>query len=182
MRCESGSGKTWMHTGDVGVMDEEGYISIKDRAKDMLIVSGFKVFSVEVEDKLSALDFIACSALIGRPDEKRPGSEVVNLYVELTSDAKQMDPSDKIRADILEFCQAEMAAYKVPKVIHIIDAIPLTPVGKIDKKVLRAAAPAASNLREASMHKVILVLLLAGFSSCSDGRGTQTRHSESATI
>ena len=92
---------------------------------------------------MSALDFIACSALIGSPDLKRPGSEVVNLYVELTPEAKQKDP-DEIRADILEFCQAEMAAYKVPKVIHLVDAIPLTPVGKIDKKVLRAqAAPAA---------------------------------------
>ncbi len=136
-------GKTWMYTGDIGAMDEEGYIYIKDRAKDMIIVSGFKVFSVEVEDKLSALDFIACSALIGSPDLKRPGSEVVNLYVELTPEAKQRDP-DEIRADILEFCRAEMAAYKVPRVLHLVDAIPLTPVGKIDKKVLRAqAAPAA---------------------------------------
>ena len=136
-------GKTWMYTGDIGTMDEEGYIYLKDRAKDMIIVSGFKVFSVEVEDKLSALDFIACSALIGSPDLKRPGSEVVNLYVELTPEAKLRDPN-KIRADILEFCQAEMAAYKVPKVIHLVDAIPLTPVGKIDKKVLRAQAALAA--------------------------------------
>lgn len=134
-------GKTWIHTGDVGVMDEEGYVYLKDRAKDMIIVSGFKVFSVEVEDKLSALDFIACSALIGAPDENRPGSEVVNLYVELTPAAKQSDP-DKIRADILTFCRAEMATYKVPKAINIVDAIPLTPVGKIDKKVLRDQARA----------------------------------------
>lgn len=132
-------GKTWLHTGDVGVMDEEGYVYIKDRAKDMIVVSGFKVFSVEVEDKLSALDFIACSALVGSPDAKRPGSEIVNLYVELTPEAKQSDP-DKIRADILEFCRAEMSAYKVPRVIHLVDAIPLTPVGKIDKKVLREQA------------------------------------------
>ena len=129
-------GKTWMHSGDVGVMDEEGYVYLKDRAKDMIIVSGFKVFSVEVEDKLSALKFINCSALVGSPDANRPGSEVVNLYVELTPEAKQSDP-DKIRADILEFCRAEMAAYKVPKIIHLLDALPLTPVGKIDKKALR---------------------------------------------
>ena len=129
-------GKTWMHTGDVGAMDDEGYLYIKDRAKDMIIVSGFKVFSVEVEDKLSSLEFIAASALIGTPDENRPGSEIVNLYVELTPEAKQLDPVN-LRADILEFCRAEMASYKVPKVIHFIDAIPLTPVGKIDKKVLR---------------------------------------------
>lgn len=132
-------GKTWLHTGDVGVMDKEGYVYIKDRAKDMIVVSGFKVFSVEVEDKLSALEFIACSALVGTPDPKRPGSEIVNLYIELTPDAKQLD-REQIRADVIEFCRAEMSAYKVPRVIHFIDAIPLTPVGKIDKKVLRDSA------------------------------------------
>ena len=130
-------GRTYMYTGDVGVMDDEGYVYIKDRAKDMIIVSGFKVFSVEVEDKLSALGSIANSALIGSPDANRPGSEIVNLFVELTPDAKQMDP-DTLRDDILEFCRTEMAPYKVPKVIHFVDAIPVTPVGKIDKKVLRA--------------------------------------------
>lgn len=82
---------------------------------------------------------IACSALVGSPDANRPGSEVVNLYVELTSEARQLD-HDKVRADILDFCRAEMAAYKVPKVIHLVDAIPLTAVGKIDKKVLRDEA------------------------------------------
>ena len=66
-------GKTWMHTGDVGVMDDEGYVYLKDRAKDMIVVSGFKVFSVEVEDKLSALERIAISALIGTPDMRRTG-------------------------------------------------------------------------------------------------------------
>ena len=132
-------GKTWMHSGDVGVMDSEGYVYLKDRAKDMIIVSGFKVFSVEVEDKLSALEFIAYSALIGSPDANRPGSEIVNLYVELTPEAKQLDP-EQVRADILAFCRAEMAAYKVPKIIHLVDAIPLTPVGKIDKKALRDSA------------------------------------------
>ena len=132
-------GRTWMHSGDVGVMDEEGYVYLKDRAKDMIIVSGFKVFSVEVEDKLSGLEFVALSALIGSPDVKRPGSEIVNLYVELAPEAKQLDP-DQVRTDIREFCRAEMAAYKVPKIIHLVDAIPLTPVGKVDKKALRDQA------------------------------------------
>ena len=137
-------GRTWMHSGDVGVMDEEGYVYLKDRAKDMIIVSGFKVFSVEVEDKLSALDSIACSALVGSPDANRPGSEVVNLYVELTPEARQSD-ADEIRAHILEFCRAEMAAYKVPKVIHLVDAIPLTAVGKVDKMALRDQAARAAD-------------------------------------
>ena len=132
-------GKTWMYTGDVGVMDEEGYVYIRDRTKDMIIVSGFKVFSVEVESELSALDCIALSALIGSPDEQRPGSEIVNLFVELTVEARQRD-ADEIREEILDFCRTNLAKYKVPRVIHLVDAIPLTAVGKVDKKVLRAQA------------------------------------------
>ena len=133
-------GKTWMYTGDVGYMDEEGYIFLCDRAKDMLIVGGFKVFSVEVEDKLKGLDFIAESAVVATPDEKRPGNDVVNLYVQLTPESNGRD-DESVCEEILEYCRANMAAYKVPKVIRIIDEIPLTPVGKIDKKVLRASAP-----------------------------------------
>jgi len=132
-------GKTWMYTGDVGYMDDEGYVFLCDRAKDMLIVGGYKVFSVEVEDKLAGLDFIAQSAVIATPDEKRPGNDIVNLYVELTPDSKDRDEKS-VCEDIRQFCRANMAAYKVPKVIRVIDEIPLTPVGKIDKKVLRAGA------------------------------------------
>jgi long-chain acyl-CoA synthetase len=132
-------GKTWMYTGDVGYMDDEGYIFLCDRAKDMLIVGGYKVFSVEVEDKLKSLDFIAESAVVGTPNKKRPGNDIVNLYVELKPDEKDRD-AEVISKKVQEYCRANMAAYKVPKVIRVIDAIPLTPVGKIDKKVLRAKA------------------------------------------
>jgi len=132
-------GRTWMYTGDVGYMDEDGYIYLCDRAKDMLIVGGFKVFSVEVEDKLQSLDFIAQSAVIATPDAKRPGNDIVNLYVELTPDSKEMDTTS-VKQEITEFCRSNMAPYKVPKVIKLIDEIPLTPIGKVDKKVLRAQA------------------------------------------
>ena len=132
-------GKTWMYTGDVGVMDEEGYVYMRDRTKDMIIVSGFKVFSVEVENELAALDCVALSALIGSPDEARPGSEVVHLYVQLTEDSKQRD-EEELREEILAFCRQNLAKYKVPKQIHLIDAIPLTAAGKVDKKVLRGLA------------------------------------------
>jgi long-chain acyl-CoA synthetase len=129
-------GKTWMYTGDVGYMDKEGYIYLCDRAKDMLIVSGYKVFSVEVEDKLQTLDCIANSAVIGTADEKRPGNDIVNLYVELTPEANKLEP-EAVTAKILAFCRENMAPYKIPKLIHIIDHIPLTAVGKLDKKALR---------------------------------------------
>jgi len=132
-------GKTWMYTGDVGYMDEEGYIYICDRAKDMLIVGGFKVFSVEVEEKLASLEFVAQSAVVGTPDLKRPGNDVVNLYVELRAEFSDMSPED-VSARVTAYCRDNMAAYKVPKNIHVIDVIPLTAVGKIDKKALRAGA------------------------------------------
>ncbi len=132
-------GETWMYTGDVGYMDEDGYIFLCDRAKDMLIVGGFKVFSVEVEDKLQSLDFIAHSAVIATPDTKRPGNDVVNLYVELAPESKEKD-LDSVQLEITEFCRSNMAPYKIPKVIKLIDEIPLTPIGKVDKKVLRAQA------------------------------------------
>jgi long-chain acyl-CoA synthetase len=129
-------GKTWMYTGDVGYMDEEGYIYLCDRAKDMLIVGGFKVFSVELEDKLQALDCIASSAVIGTVDEKRPGNDIVNLFVELTPAARARDP-EEVKAEILAYCRDNMAPYKIPKVIVILDRMPLTAVGKLDKKALR---------------------------------------------
>jgi long-chain acyl-CoA synthetase len=129
-------GKLWMYTGDVGYLDEEGYLFLCDRAKDMLIVGGYKVFSVELEDKLCSLPQIASCAVIGTPDERRPGNDVVNLFVELAEAYKQSNP-DQLAEQITFFCRANMAAFKVPKKIHFIDAIPLTAVGKIDKKSLR---------------------------------------------
>ena len=129
-------GECWMFSGDVGYMDEEGYIFLCDRAKDMLIVGGFKVFSVEVEDKLSAISEIAACAVIGSKDEVRPGNDIVNLYVELSANYKNTE-QNTLKDKILTFCRESMAAYKVPKHIHFIDTLPLTPVGKIDKKALR---------------------------------------------
>jgi long-chain acyl-CoA synthetase len=137
-------GKTWMYTGDVGFMDEEGYIHLCDRAKDMLIVGGYKVFSVEVEDKLANLDCVARSAVVGTPDPVRAGSEVVHLFVQLAPAAAHRDPAE-LRAEITAFCRASLSPYKVPKVIAFIAELPLTPVGKIDKKVLRERASTTAN-------------------------------------
>lgn len=136
-------GERWMFTGDVGYMDEDGYVFLCDRAKDMLVVGGFKVFSVEVEDKLAALPMVAGSAVIGTPDVKRPGNDIVNLYVALSPDYRDQDEA-ALRGELTAWIRENMAAYKVPKNIIFVDAIPLTPVGKIDKKKLRAEALAAA--------------------------------------
>ncbi|MFO0693759.1 MAG: AMP-binding protein [Polyangiales bacterium] len=135
-------GETWMYTGDVGIMDDEGYVRICDRNKDMLIVGGYKVFSVEVEHAVKALPFVALSALVGRPDPARPGSEIARLVVQRMPGAALAD--DEAREAILRHCRANLAPYKIPKEIIFVDALPLTSVGKIDKKAMRAEAAATS--------------------------------------
>jgi long-chain acyl-CoA synthetase len=130
-------GKTWMYTGDVGYMDEEGYVYIADRAKDMLIVGGFKVFSVEVEDKLITLDFVANSAVVGKPDTERPGNDVVVVFVEISPEHADRD-QEALETELVAFCRKHMSPYKVPKEVRFVEAIPLTNIGKIDKKALRA--------------------------------------------
>jgi acyl-CoA synthetase (AMP-forming)/AMP-acid ligase II len=124
----------WFYSGDVGVMDEEGYISIVDRTKDMIIVSGYKVFSVEVDDKMNKHPAIELCASVGLPDPERPGSEIVKLYVLLK---EGHEASEKMKADILKYAQENLAKYKVPKIIEIIKELPLTIIGKVDKKALR---------------------------------------------
>ena len=79
------------------------------------------------------------SAIVGSPDPKRPGSEIVHLFVQPAPQATQRDPAT-LREEITAFCRVNMSAYKVPKVIDFVDALPLTAVGKIDKKILRERA------------------------------------------
>lgn len=141
-------GERWLYSGDVGYLDEEGYLTISDRAKDMLIVGGFKVFSVEVEGKLKDLPFIEHAALIGTPDATKPGNDVVNLFVQ-PSQAHQNDGVTALQQKIMEFCRANMAPYKIPKKIHFITAMPLTAVGKLDKKKLRSELMAAPTEKSA---------------------------------
>ena len=124
----------WFYSGDVGVMDDEGYISIVDRTKDMIIVSGYKVFSVEVDDKMNKHPAIELCASIGLPDPDRPGSEIVKLYVLLK---EGYDASEEMKTDIHNHAKENLAKYKVPKIIEILRELPLTTIGKVDKKALR---------------------------------------------
>ena len=129
-------GRIWLHTGDVARMDEDGYFTIVDRTKDMLNVGGFKVFSREVEEKLYEHPAIEFCAIIGVPNVKRPGTDVVKLVVEL-SQAQKTRNSDEVKAALTAFCRENFSPYKVPKHIEIIDEMPLTMVGKVDKKALK---------------------------------------------
>jgi len=129
-------GKIWMHTGDVGRMDDDGFVYVVDRAKDMIIVGGYKVFSSEVEDKLYKHPAIGMCALIGIPNPDRPDSEIVKLIVQ-KSEAYAGKPDEEVKGEITAFAREQLAPYKVPKIIEFIDAIPLTSVGKVNKKALR---------------------------------------------
>jgi long-chain acyl-CoA synthetase len=126
----------YFRTGDVAVMDEDGYLKIVDRTKDMIIVGGFKVFSIKVEDVLTKHPAIDMIATVGVPNPERPGSEIVKAFIQLAPEHATGD-KEALKNDILAFAKEKLAPYEVPKVIEFMDALPLTAVGKLDKKRLR---------------------------------------------
>jgi long-chain acyl-CoA synthetase len=108
-----------------------------DRTKDMIIVGGFKVFSSKVEDVISKHPAIGVMALIGEPNPERPGSELVKAYIQKNPNYVFDGSDDALKEDIINFAKDNCAPYEVPKKIELIDEMPLTAVGKIDKKMLR---------------------------------------------
>lgn len=120
----------WIHTGDMAWMDKDGFIYIVDRKKDMIISGGMNIYSAEVESILMQHPSIAQAAVIGVPDKK--WGEAIKAIVVLKSGATATEE------EIIVFCRDLLAAYKRPKSINFADQIPMTPYGKIDKKVLRA--------------------------------------------
>jgi len=127
----------FMHTGDVAWMDEKGYLRIVDRTKDMIIVSGFKVFSTKIEDVLSQHPAVGMIALIGVPNVDRPGSEIVKAFIQLDPNYEFDGNKDALIEDIISFAKEKCAPYEVPKMVEITEELPLTVVGKVDKKLLR---------------------------------------------
>ena len=132
---EKREGKTWLKTGDVARIDEQGYITIVDRVKDIVNVGGYKVFSVEVEAVLRQHPAIAVAAILA---EKNPNeaTETVRLIAELKPEYRADDHAT-LKEDIRRYAREKLAAYKVPRMIDFIGAVPLTPIGKVDKKTLR---------------------------------------------
>jgi long-chain acyl-CoA synthetase len=124
----------WMHTGDIAEMDEEGYFYIVDRLKDMLSVSGFKVFTRQVDDVLIEHPDVDIAATIGFPDPKRPGSEIVACAVVLKPGCEK---SEAMKEKITAYMKEKVAPYKVPKVIQFMDQLPMSAVGKVLKRELR---------------------------------------------
>jgi len=127
----------FMHSGDIGIMGEDGYIKIVDRTKDMIIVGGFKVFSSKVEDTLAEHPSVGAIALIGEPNPDRPGSEIVNAYIQLDPDYQYDGNEAALKESIINYAKEHCSPYEVPKKVIIMEELPLTAVGKVDKKVLR---------------------------------------------
>lgn len=121
--------KGWLHTGDIATVDEEGYIFIVDRKKDMIISGGENIYPREVEEALYAHPSILEAVVIGVPDEQ--WGEAVKAFVVLKGREKVSEE------EIIDFCKKNMASYKKPKSVEFIDALPRNPVGKVLKRELR---------------------------------------------
>ena len=124
----------YLKTGDIAVMDARGYITIVDRKKDMILVSGFNVYPNEIESVVAQCSGVLECACIGVPDDKT--GEAVKVFV------VKKDPDLSVET-LREHCKRELTGYKVPRHFAFIEALPKTPVGKILRKELRAAATPA---------------------------------------
>jgi acyl-CoA synthetase (AMP-forming)/AMP-acid ligase II len=122
----------WLHTGDVGTLDESGYLAITDRLKDMYIVGGFNAYPAEIEAALLRHPDIAMAAVIGIPDERL--GEVGMAFVVLKAGTATTED------EIIRWSRQEMANYKVPRRVAIVEELPLNAVGKVVKPELRAMA------------------------------------------
>jgi long-chain acyl-CoA synthetase len=137
---DSGSGLTqngWLHTGDIATMDEDGYLHLVDRVKDMVNVSGLKVYTTEVDEVLFNHPAILMAAAFGIPDLNIPGSERVMAVIQLKEEFRGKITKD----EVANYCREHLAPYAVPKRIEFRDKeLPLTVTEKVFKKVLRDEA------------------------------------------
>jgi long-chain acyl-CoA synthetase len=119
----------WLKTGDIGFMDADGFFTIVDRKKDMILVSGFNVYPNEVEDQIALVPGVLEVGVVGAPDDR--SGERVQAYVV----AREPAPSAE---EILKACRANLAAYKIPQDVIFVDELPKSPIGKILRRQLRA--------------------------------------------
>jgi len=133
---EAGSGLTsdgWLHTGDIGVMDEDGYFKVVDRTKDMVNISGLKVYTTVVDEVLYKHPGVLMAAAIGVPDQEIPGSERVMAIIQLREEYKGQVTEEEIQV----YCRENLAPYSVPKYVEFREEMPLTVTEKVFKKALR---------------------------------------------
>lgn len=127
----------WLRTGDVAVMDAEGYFSIVDRKKDMINTAGFKVWPREVEETLYSHPAVKLAAVVGVPDDYR--GEAVKAYVTL----KDSHRGRVTEAELIEFCRTRLTAYKAPRTVDFRDELPVSGSGKMLRRLLREGSGAS---------------------------------------
>ena len=126
----------WLYTGDIGYIDEEGFLTLVDRKKDMIIASGYNIFPNEIDDVLFEHPKVLEACTIGVPDDYR--GETVKSFV-------VCKPGEKLNEeDVIAYCRTKLAAYKVPKSVEFIDELPKSAVGKLLRKELRERAKGAA--------------------------------------
>jgi long-chain acyl-CoA synthetase len=128
----------WLYTGDVAVMDADGFFRIVDRKKDLILVSGFNVYPNEVEDAITGLDAVTEAAVVGVPDAR--SGEAVRAYVVRRDESLTAE-------QVIAHCRTVLTDYKVPKSVLFRDELPKAPVGKILRKDLKAAVAAETQAR-----------------------------------
>ena len=128
-------GLTWVYTGDLGIMDEQGFVYFKGRAKRMIVTSGYNVYPAQLENILDAHDFVQMSCVIGVPDPYK--IQKVKAFVKLTAGTPATDETKKI---LLDYCREHVAKYAMPYDIAFKDDMPKTLVGKVAYRVLEEEA------------------------------------------
>jgi len=136
----------WCHTGDVGLVDHEGLLHLVDRKRDVIITGGENVYSLEVEDAVVTHPAVARCAVVGVPDERF--GEAVCAVVEITPAALAAGTAPSA-AELREHVATRIARYKAPRSVVVVEALPVLPTGKIDKKALRARLAAPHTLETA---------------------------------
>jgi long-chain acyl-CoA synthetase len=118
----------WLRTGDIGRMDEDGFVFIEDRKKDMILVSGFNVYPNEIENVVVEMPGILEAAAIGIPDER--SGEIVKVFAVRKDDSVTEE-------DVKNYCKEQLTGYKRPRIVEFRDDLPKTNVGKILRRALR---------------------------------------------
>ncbi|MBA2448142.1 MAG: AMP-binding protein, partial [Chloroflexi bacterium] len=119
----------WLHSGDLGKVDEDGYVFIVDRVKDMINVAGFKVYPREVEEVLFTHRAVKEAAVVGMPDALY--GEQVKAFV-VAQSGVDVDPDG-----LIAYCRERIAEFKVPRAVELVEALPKSPTGKVLKRELR---------------------------------------------
>ncbi len=135
----------WLHTGDVGHLDERGYLTITDRLKDMLTVGGFNVYPAEVENVIMRLSPVADCAVVGRPDERLGEAGIAYVVTRAGQSLSEQD--------VIAHCRERLANFKVPREVVLVSALPRNAGGKVRKQDLRERAADRARLGEPGPHE-----------------------------